>query len=172
MRLAVAAGLVLVVAIAVAVWVARDDDGGSNAHDGVVARVSDGDTVQLRDGERVRLVQIDAPELGTGECYSAAALRELRRLLPAGTRVLVEPDLDRIDRFGRTLAYVDRDGTLVNLELVELGAAAPWFFAGQRGRYADDLLDAAREAKAERRGLWGECRRTELDPERRLSALP
>ena len=36
----------------------------------VVATVTDGDTVRLADGRRVRLVQIDTPELNTGECYS------------------------------------------------------------------------------------------------------
>jgi endonuclease YncB( thermonuclease family) len=35
---------------------------------GVVAAVYDGDTLTLRDGRRIRLVQIDTPELGTGEC--------------------------------------------------------------------------------------------------------
>jgi hypothetical protein len=33
-----------------------------------VARVVDGDTLTLANGERVRLVQIDTPEVGTGEC--------------------------------------------------------------------------------------------------------
>jgi len=41
----------------------------------------------------------------------------------------------------------------VNVELVRLGAAAPYFYRGVRGRHADELLAAARAARAARRGL-------------------
>ena len=47
----------------------------SSAERGVVDGVIDGDTLSLRDGRRVRLVQIDTPELGTGECYSRGGQR-------------------------------------------------------------------------------------------------
>jgi micrococcal nuclease len=54
----------------------------------------------------------------------------------------------------------------VNLALVRAGAAAPYFYGGDRGRYADALMRAAIDAKAARRGLWGACPRTRLDPYR------
>ena len=125
-----------------------------------VARVVDGDTITLGDGARVRLLQIDTPELGTGECYSRAAARELRRLLPAGTPVALEADarLDRVDRYGRLLRYVLAGRRNVNVELVRRGAATVYFYRGERGRYAAQLLAAARQARAARRGLWGACR--------------
>jgi micrococcal nuclease len=87
-------------------------------------------------------------------------------MLPPGTTITLEADprLDQVDRYGRLLRYVHRAGTNVNLELVRRGAASVWFFDGDRGRYADRLLAAARDAKAERRGLWGACPRTRLDP--------
>lgn len=125
----------------------------------VVASVRDGDTVLLEDGRRVRLVQVDAPELGTGECYGRDAFAELERLLPRGARVVLEADpaLDDVDRFGRLLRYVVHGGTNVNLELVRRGAAEPFFFRGDRGRHARALLEAAAEARAAGRGLWGAC---------------
>ncbi len=58
----------------------------------------------------------------------------------------------------------------MNVELVRAGAAAPYFFRGDRGRYADELLDAAEEARDERRGLWGACPAARLDPRRALAA--
>jgi micrococcal nuclease len=120
----------------------------------------------LASGVRVRLVQIDAPEVGSGECYSRAASRELGRLLPVGTRVVLEADgrLDRVDRYGRLLRYVRVGGRNVNLELVRRGAATVWFYDGDRGRYAGALLAAGRSARAARRGLWGACRAV-WDPE-------
>jgi micrococcal nuclease len=124
--------------------------------------------VRLADGRRVRLVQIDTPEVGTGECYSRAARKALVRLVPEGSAVGLEADarLDQVDRYGRLLRYLWRGGTNVNLELVRQGAAAPYFYDGDRGRFADRLLSAAKAAKAARRGLWGACPGTILDPSR------
>jgi micrococcal nuclease len=125
-----------------------------------VARVVDGDTIALSNGKRVRLLQIDTPEVGSGECYSRAAAKELRRLLPAGSALSLQADapLDLVDRYGRLLRYVRVGGRNVNLELVRLGAATVYFYRSERGRYAAQLLAAAQKARAERRGLWGACR--------------
>jgi micrococcal nuclease len=56
----------------------------------------------------------------------------------------------------------------VNLELVRRGAAAPYFYDRERGRYASRLLDAATAARAARRGLWRASPSTELDPNRQV----
>ena len=132
----------------------------------VVVSAYDGDTVTLAGGQRVRLLQIDTPELGSGECYSRAARTALVRLVPLGSSVRLESDsgLDRVDRYGRLLRYLWRGSTNVNLELVREGAAAPYFYRGDKGRYAGRLLGAARAAKRARRGLWGACPGTTLDP--------
>jgi micrococcal nuclease len=121
--------------------------------------VVDGDTIALRGGPHVRLVQIDTPEVGTGECYSRRAAKDLEKLLPDGATVGLEADprLDSVDRYGRLLRYVFRDGLNVNLRLVQQGDATVWLYHGDRGRYAAELLAAARRARAEKRGLWGAC---------------
>jgi micrococcal nuclease len=131
-----------------------------------VARVVDGDTIVLADGARIRLVQIDTPEVGTGECFSRAAGRELRAMLPIGAAVTlaVDPRLDRVDRYGRLLRYVFRNGRNLNLELVRRGAATVWFYDGDRGRYATQLLAAATAARRARLGLWGACPRAVWNP--------
>lgn len=133
---------------------------------GVVAAVYDGDTLTLTSGARVRLLQIDTPELGSGECYSRAARTALVALAPIGARLTLEPDpaLGLIDRYGRQLRYVIRGGTNVNVELVRRGAAAPYFYRGERGRYSGGLLRAAEQARAEKKGLWKACPATRLDP--------
>lgn len=135
-----------------------------------VDSVRDGDTVLLDDGRRVRLVQVDAPELGA-ECHGDAAADELERLLPRGARVRLErdPRLDDRDRHGRLLRYVHSGGRNVNVALVRAGAAAPYFYRGVRGRHADALVEAAAEARAARRGLWRECPATRLDPDRAVA---
>lgn len=132
----------------------------------LVAHVRDGDTIELAGGEVVRLVQIDAPELGERECYARQARAELRRLVPAATRVRVVTDeaLDPVDRFGRRLGYVFSGELNVNEAMVARGAASVWFFEGLQGRYARELLAAARRAQAAGAGLWGACPHARLDP--------
>ena len=157
--------------LGVAALVAAQPSGVAPGSPGaVVARVADGDTLTLLTGERVRLLQIDAPEVATGECWSQASRRALLGLAPVGARVTLEvdPGLDRIDRYGRLLRYVRGGGLNVNLELVRRGAATPYFYRGDRGRYAARLLAAARAAKASGRGLWGAHPRTRLEPGRQI----
>ena len=129
-----------------------------------VAYVNDGDTLTLTGGAKVRLVQIDTPELYE-DCYGKAARMALRRLVPNGSRVALarDPALDAADRYGRRLRYVVVRGTNVNVALVRQGAASPYFFHGERGRYAAALLDAVHEAQAAKRGYWGACREARLN---------
>jgi micrococcal nuclease len=163
-----------VLAAALALAGCSTNESGARQEGARVARVGDGDSLELADGTQVRLVQIDAPELGEGECYGAEAAEALRELLPPGTSIRLEPDprLDDVDRFDRLLRYVHRDGLNVNLELVRRGAASVWFVGGDRGRYADELVDAAEDAQDEGRGLWSACPGTELDPARGVQTQP
>ena len=131
--------------------------------------VADGDSLVLEKGSRIRLLQIDAPELGQGECFGREALEALQLLLQPGDKVVLEADsrLDRVDRHGRLLRYVHSVGTNLNLELVRRGAATPYFTRGEQGRYAEALLAEAQDARDEHRGLWGECSVT-WDPRRQV----
>lgn len=133
---------------------------------GTVAWVTDGDTIGLRDARRVRLLQIDAPEVG--ECFASGATRVLRALLPVGSRVGLDrdPRLDDSDEYGRLLRYVTKGALEVNAALVARGAAVPYFFHGARGVHAGRLLTAARRARSHHRGLWGACPNAKLDPSR------
>ena len=136
--------------------------GGGTA---TVLRNVDGDTVDVDiDGveESIRLIGIDTPETVSPsrpvECFGPEASARANELLPAGTVVRLERDVEARDRYGRLLAYVyrDRDGTLVNLLLVEEGyAAASPFPPNTVHQAAFDRAEA--EAKANGRGLWPVC---------------
>ena len=100
--------------------------------DATVVSVTDGDTIRARfddsgETERVRLTGIDTPETkdprSVVECFGAEASAETHKLLPQGTAVRLETDVDFRDRFGRVLAYVWRvdDGLFVNAALVKGG---------------------------------------------------
>lgn len=138
----------------------------------VIARVIDGDTLDLDNGDRIRLVQIDAPE-SKGECYGRKAGKVLRHLLPTGTHVRIARDrkLDNTDRYDRLLRYLFKGKQNINLTLVQKGAASVWYFQGDKGRYAAKLLRAAKNARDSDRGAWGACE-AELDPTRAFTTLP
>jgi endonuclease YncB( thermonuclease family) len=144
---------------------------------GRIDHVADGDTVDLTNGAKVRLVQIDTPEVYfTPECYGKRASAITKRLLPPGTlvRLAREPATDSVDRYGRLLRYVTRvrDGLNVNVRLVAVGAAAPYFYGGRRGRYAARLTRVALRARRHHLGLWGRCPGTPYDPYRGVSTGP
>jgi endonuclease YncB( thermonuclease family) len=142
-----------------------------------VDHVADGDTLTLTNGSRVRLVQIDTPEVYFHpECYGRQASAATKRLLPRGTLVhlLPEPATDRVDRYGRLLRYVvrARDALDVNIQLVRIGAAAPYFYRGRHGRYWQRLDRLGRRARAHHRGLWGACPGTPYRPDEGVNTGP
>ena len=129
--------------------------------------------MRLRTGATVRLVQIDTPEVFFGsECYGRQASAIAERLLPSGARVRLEmePGTDSVDDFGRLLRYIIRakDGVNVNLSLVAVGAAAPYFYEGRRGKHAERLEILAKGAKRKSLGLWKACPGTTYDPYRAI----
>jgi endonuclease YncB( thermonuclease family) len=101
------------------------------------------------------------------ECYGPQASATTKGMLPPGTRVRLLPATDRVDQYGRLLRYVVRakDGLSVNVQLVRVGAAAPYFYEGRRGRYATLLERLALRARAKKLGLWGRCPHTPYDPD-------
>jgi endonuclease YncB( thermonuclease family) len=85
------------------------------------------------------------------------------------SRLLPEPVTDRVDEFGRLLRYVVRvrDGVNVNIRLVAVAAAAPYFYRHRRGKYARRLEVLAKGARAKKLGLWRTYPRTPYNPTRR-----
>ena len=136
-----------------------------------VIKVYDGDTVTMADGLKIRLLQIDAPELGERECYADKSKATLISLLTKkGTiRLKADPVSAPFDRYGRALRYIFVGNVNVNLEMVKLGAAAPYFYQGEKGKYSAAMLKAAEDAKLYKVGLWKECPGTKLTPTKAIT---
>jgi len=128
-----------------------------------IERVVDGDTIVVRGGERVRLIGMDTPETVDPrkpvQCFGEAASRRTKQLLPVGTAVRLVYDVDRYDRYGRTLAYVYRasDGLFVNASLVQDGYAFA-YTVPPNVAHADEFVALQQDARREGRGLWTKCR--------------
>ena len=130
--------------------------------DAIITREVDGDTIVVNGGTRIRLIGINTPETHDPrkpvECFGAEAAQHTAALVPPGTPVRLVYDVDRLDRYGRTLAYVYRssDGLFLNAALVRDGFAEAATYPPNVA-HADEFVALARSARTAGRGLWGEC---------------
>jgi len=115
-----------------------------------VARVLDGDTIEIEGGERIRYLGINAPE--SGQPFSTEATRENERLV-AGRVVNLEFDVQTQDRYGRLLAYIWVGNVLINKEIAKNGYAVIETIQ-PNVKYQDLILKAQEEARTACRGLW------------------
>ena len=97
-----------------------------------IAYVIDGDTIILTNGEKVRYIGIDTPELkkpgpDDDECLAWVARLRNMQLLSKGNFYLVkDPNADR-DKYGRLLRYVYAGGIFINEQLAREGLAKTFF---------------------------------------------
>lgn len=124
-----------------------------------VARVIDGDTIELEDGERVRYIGIDTPETVDPrkpvQCFGVEASKRNKELVE-GKMVRLEKDITNKDKYQRLLRYVWVDDTLINLALVEDGYAQSYSYPPDI-KYQDHFVVAQRQAREAKVGLWGAC---------------
>jgi endonuclease YncB( thermonuclease family) len=126
-----------------------------------VSRVIDGDTIEvsLQGTMDIRLIGIDTPETvhpsEPVECFGPAASHYTTQALE-GERVRLEFDVERMDRYGRTLAYVWYGGQLFNKVLVKRGLAVITPYP-PNVKYVERFTSAQRSARQASQGLWGAC---------------
>jgi micrococcal nuclease len=133
-----------------------------------VVEVVDGDTLVVdvdgpgADRESLRLIGIDTPEsVATdrpNECFGKEASSQLADLVPEGTPLHVERDVEARDRYDRLLAYVYRasDGAFVNHDLVAHGFAVAKPYPPNI-TLQSQFQAAEAHARREQLGLWSAC---------------
>jgi len=131
-----------------------------------VIEVVDGDTIVVSfptgESEIVRLLGVDSPETVDSsrpiQCFGAEASAFVSEVIPPGTEIRLERDIEARDRYGRLLAYVFRadDDRFVNAELVRRGFADMSIYTPNDG-YAELLEANLLDAKTRSVGLWGTC---------------
>lgn len=124
-----------------------------------VRHVLDGDTVILRDGRHLRLLGINAPELGKdGAPDQPLAVRARDRLtqLVQHQRVTLIFEQERQDHYGRQLAHLLLRGNSIEEILLREGLAWAIAIPPNIGRLSENLA-AEKEARAAKRGVWGEA---------------
>lgn len=138
-----------------------------------VLSIVDGDTIKvLINGrvEKVRLIGIDTPESRINRRANLQARRnnkDVREIINMGKlakehlglylleddTIYLEFDVQKRDRYGRLLAYVWKDGLLINKEMICDGYAYPLTIPPNT-KYADEFRECFKEAREEGTGLW------------------
>ena len=128
-----------------------------------VKRIADGDTFWIDNGttkgEKIRLIGTDAPESRSfgikirEEYFGKEAKIYLKNLLKNKT-VRLEFDIQKKDRYGRTLAYVYlKNGTFLNAHLVENGYAIAYTIA-PNVKFSTHFYQLQIKARKHKKGIW------------------
>ena len=151
----------VILAVSVVAGVAGCGTASADAQTGEVVRVIDGDTLVINfegEDQRVRLLNVDTPETKHPdkaiECLGPEATAFLESMVPPGTTVGLDFDVERTDQYDRVLAAVAlEDGTLVNAEIARQGLGIAVLFE-PNSKYFDVVRDAQAEATANETGLY------------------
>lgn len=124
-----------------------------------VEKVYDGDTILLKNGQKIRLLGVNTPEVAgrykNAEQGGEEAKVWLQQCLQH-KKVRLEADVEQHDKYQRTLAHVFTDDKLhVNLELVRQGLASVNIYPPNL-KYVETLLAAQQAAEEAGLGLWGD----------------
>ena len=122
----------------------------------ICARVIDGDTIVLSNGEKVRLIGVDTPETKHPqkpvEYYGKEASAFTKKMV-GGKVVKLKYDVQRRDKYGRLLAYVYlMNGTFLNAEIIKQGYGHA--YTRFPFKYMEEFKQYEKEARENKRGLW------------------
>jgi micrococcal nuclease len=124
---------------------------------GTVARVIDGDTIELTSGQRIRYLMIDTPESTTEtECYGPEA-KLLNEMLVDGKEITLRYDEECTDDYDRLLAYIEVSGQEINRVMVERGYACVLHISPNGDDVVDEYDALETEARMLDKGLWAAC---------------
>ncbi|QKJ18414.1 thermonuclease family protein [Microbacterium hominis] len=132
-----------------------------SVHDGDTLRAvvaTPNDIVTTTESTRIRLLGIDTPEISPElECWGAEATDALTALAPPGSTIIVAPDRDPFDQYGRNLLYLwTAEGEFINARLVADGAARVEIYS-PNDLHEELLRGLEADAAAADLGRWGAC---------------
>jgi micrococcal nuclease len=121
-----------------------------------VTKVIDGDTIEIENGQKVRYIGIDTPEMddkdSTKVCYARQAFEKNKELVE-GKEVKLVKDVSETDKYGRLLRYVYVGEIFVNDYLVKNGYANAVTYPPDV-KYQEQFRQAEEEAKNNNLGFW------------------
>ena len=119
-----------------------------------VTKIIDGDTAELRGGDKVRLLGIDTPEEGQ-DFYDSASMFLTNAILHKNVELKFSHR--KRDPYGRLLAYVFVDSAFINAKILNHGLGHVYLFPDNMRDTAmtQQLIEAQRQSMADHAGVWG-----------------
>ena len=134
----------------------------SNKVTATVVEVVDGDTIKVKlngKTETVRMLLIDTPETVhptvPDEPCGPEASSFTKKMLPKGTKVTLEFDKDKRDKYGRLLAYVYKGGKSIQEALLAAGLAEVVVYQ-PNDKYEEKYRAIEAKAKKAKKGIWSD----------------
>jgi len=115
-----------------------------------VSEVIDGDTFKTKDGKSIRLIGINAPEIG--ESCSLEAKEKLEELINR-KKLRLEKDSEDKDEYGRLLRYIYDGDLFVNAEMVKIGLAR-FEEIEPNTKFSSLFLDLENKARKAKGCIW------------------
>ncbi|MCD5381269.1 MAG: thermonuclease family protein [Candidatus Pacebacteria bacterium] len=141
----------------------------------LVEYVVDGDTLEIENDIRLRLIGVDTPE--RDQCGFTEARLFLKEMVD-GKHIRIEKDISGSDLYDRLLRYVylpsddvQDDDVFINEALLRAGHARTLAVAPDN-RYRYLFSAAQEEAKRDKKGMWGKCPGLETKEERQADSQP
>ena len=132
----------------------------------VIKKIIDGDTIKASNGETIRLIGVDTPEIfwdkGTAEFYGYKAMKFTRKNL-LNKKVYLRYGQKKRDDYGRVLAYIYlENGELFNIKLLNSGYAHLMTVAPNT-KYLDNFTNEVVKSRAEGSGIWSQIKQLEKE---------
>ncbi|MEM4181707.1 MAG: thermonuclease family protein [Candidatus Pacearchaeota archaeon] len=118
-----------------------------------IKRALDGDTLELEDGRKVRMLGINTPE--KGKFMSKEAL-EMTKTIENKKVILL---YNQKDKYGRVLGYIFFEGENFNKKILENGLAHLYYY--EKDRFFEEMKETEKRARENKKGIWKESRNKE-----------
>jgi len=120
-------------------------DFSSNKEIVIVSRVLDGDTIELDDGRKIRLLNVNTPEKGK------AFFEQASNFLKTFENESIELEIEGVGKYGRILGRIYSENDYLNLKLVKLGLAHKYLVEEKEIK---DFSEAEKNARNKELGIW------------------
>ncbi|MFH1825166.1 MAG: thermonuclease family protein [Candidatus Firestonebacteria bacterium] len=122
----------------------------------LIKKVIDGDTLIIENGERIRLIGIDAPETHhpviSAQRFGQESADFLKKMVE-NHKCMLEYEPDRVrDSYERILAYVYVNGNLINAEMIKMGYA--YVYTRFPFKKMEEFIVLEKQARDKKIGLW------------------
>lgn len=124
----------------------KNEDNNFITEEVIVKKVIDGDTIELFDGRKIRMIGINTPEKGK---FSSLESLNFTKNLENKTIIIMYRETDRYERI---LGYILFNNEIFNKKILEEGLAHLYYY--KKDNFYDEMKEAEEFARQNKKGIW------------------